>query len=479
MKKILLIITMLAAVRLYAEQSQAQGGVLILSLPTASLQEEATTAASENAVRQICYRLGRLLPVEQRLVNYEISGLGWPANESDAAEIGKRLGVSVCIILAVGRSGSGFTGEMRYIPISPFFKELFAVKKINDSVTVQSEIPNNIPIKLARCLALLHENMPLQTEAEKSSEVSGEYIIKAGQWHGIGEGNFSTDKGKLTVTASGRYVSTGFFETDIGDKAAVLIKLYPNVKKEIRELDKQLDENTLQRYGSPPESRLFTGACIVNPASNACLPVYGSLLATGHLDFENPKLHKTGFALSLTALTLHLTLTEFLTGFKTNFFPWIRDADKTHGMLRLQQFLWCSVPLTLTAGFLDQLAFQMMQYQKLPPFFMNRNAAAGIISMLFPGGGLMYKGKIAWGWLYWASEMTAAGYGFYNLHNTRGRAAFIGLGIIKLAELVHAFAAEPVYGFYQKEAYSVPSLSADIALYDDDCVFKVGVTAGF
>jgi hypothetical protein len=187
--------------------------------------------------------------------------------------------------------------------------------------------------------------------------------------------------------------------------------------------------------------------------ANACLPVYGSFLAVEYLGFNEAELHTAGFATALFSFGAQLSLTEFMSGFKTNFFPWIKDSNKGEALFRLQKFLWCSIPLTFTVSYLDQLAWQMNRSQTLPPFFRYGDGAAAILSLLFPGGGLMYKGHYAAGWGYYAAEMGAAGFAFYNLRTREGNYALGGLGVLKILEVLHAFMAEPAYPFYRLEKH--------------------------
>ena len=64
-------------------------------------------------------------------------------------------------------------------------------------------------------------------------------------------------------------------------------------------------------------------------------------------------------------------------------------------------------------AFLDQLAHQFKTNNVLPPFFMNRNETALVLSLLIPGGGMFYKGHRLPGWGFYLSEMFLAGFCVY------------------------------------------------------------------
>jgi hypothetical protein len=141
-----------------------------------------------------------------------------------------------------------------------------------------------------------------------------------------------------------------------------------------------------------------------------------------------------------------------MTRFQGNFYPWVRDSDKPARVQNLQIFLWSTIPLTFSAGYFDQLAYQFHRTEYLPPFFLYRDNMAAFLSAVVPGGGLFYKGYRLPGWGYFFTEMSLAGYAVYNWdRGNRGRYALSAAGIIKLLEIVNAYLIPSSYRFFNLE----------------------------
>jgi hypothetical protein len=145
------------------------------------------------------------------------------------------------------------------------------------------------------------------------------------------------------------------------------------------------------------------------------------------MGFKNTEPSYPGMAATALLTVGHFAAIPVMTRFEANALPWKQDSDKSDSQLYLQRFLWASVPLTFTAGYWDQLAVQYNRARVLPPMFEERNAAAGFFSLLFPGGGLFYKGRRVEGWTYYASEMALAAYASYNWQTEKGKWALPGL----------------------------------------------------
>jgi hypothetical protein len=460
-----------------------RGNALILADFRNSARTDLITAESLRMVNRVCMDLGRFLPVEKNLLDHALEQIGGEGGDRNYESLARSLKVSLCMIISVQARGNEFTGSLKVIAIDPYCRFL------ERDVTVRSGIPANIPCMLALEAARTHSRVPLRALIMKSGDE--EFLLEAGQWHGLEEKSYLTDRGLLTVEAAGRYRSRVSIKAPFNDGDSVILNIYPPTEKIIREFSDRIEMNTLKRYamdpaqirGDSPESRFISGTCVINPGANVCLPIYGSFLATEHMGFRNAKFHAPGFMAGSTAFAGQLLFTEFLTGFSTNFFPWIRDSDKDAGTHRLQRFLWCSIPLTFTAAYFDQLAWQMKQSRVLPAFFMYRNQFAASLSLLFPGGGLMYKGHLMEGWGYYYAEMALAGYGFYNFHERSGARAFMALGALKAIEMIHAFFASPDFSFYRMERGQT---GGELSFFmgfapvgDDENVMRLGVTSGF
>ncbi|MCL2025563.1 MAG: hypothetical protein FWG92_02015 [Leptospirales bacterium] len=457
----------------------AYGNFIIFTMPQNSIQLNAIARESERLILDTCTSLGRLLPIEKNRLPYALSEIHDDDETIDLAAIARALDASLYMVINLYSDGKTITAEAHCIALKAEYKQM---EKI---IIVQGAVPSNIPLKLASEMAALHNRMPIYANITRTED--GHYIIDAGQWHGLSEGDFSTDIGTLKIISSGRYYSTGRFQETVG-AAKIRINTYPDTGKVRNDIDARISKNTLSFYdiGSralkddDPEKRFITGACLINPAANACMPVYGSFLAVDYLGFNETNLHKPGFAVALFSFTAQLTFTGFMTGFKTNFFPWVKDSDKSASVLRLQRFLWCSLPLTFTISYFDQLAWQMNRTQNLPPFFKYRDGTAAVLSFLVPGGGLMYKGLHVAGWSYYAAEMSLAGYAFYSLHSKKAPYIFGALGALKGLEMIHAFLAEPGYSFYKLEKNGrriLPVMYNEIS--ENESIFNFGLAMNF
>ncbi|MCL1912088.1 MAG: hypothetical protein FWG13_07775 [Leptospirales bacterium] len=472
-----LLMILFALPRLRAQESP-YGNFIIFTMPQNSIQLNAIAQESERLVLDTCVSLGRLLPIEKNRLPYALSEIQ-DDEMIDLERVARALDVSLYMIINLYSDGNTITAEARCYALKAEYKQM------EKAITVRGAVPANIPLKLASEIAALHSKMPLYANITHIAD--GNCAIDVGQWHGISEGSYSTDSGNLKIISAGRYHSTGRFQNPSG-AAKVRLQVYPNADKIRKDIDARVYKNTLSFYGmgsralkgDNPEIRFITGTCIINPGTNACLPVYGSFLAVDYLGFSNADLHMPGFAAALFSFGTQLTLTEFMTGFKTNFFPWVKDSGKSAATLRLQRFLWCSLPVTFTISYFNQLTWQMKKTQNLPPFFQYKDTTAAVLSLLFPGGGLMYKGRYAAGWGYYATEMSLAGFAFYNLHDKKAPYIFGGLGALKGLEIIHAFLAEADYPFYKLEKNGreiSPIMYNEIR--GDESIFNFGLAMRF
>lgn len=483
MKTSLLIITLLFSflaggyLQAAVEPEPVYGNFVLFVQQQNSAQFEAIAVETTRLVIDTCDDLGRLLHVETNQLRHAVESVAEETGTDDYELIARKLEVSVYMIISIYGNGKELMAELRCVALDA------AYKPMQRTVLVRGMVPANIPVKLARETAELHRGFPVKSDIRAIAD-KNEYLLNAGQWHGLTEGKFATDRGELNVLAAGRYRSRVTLAAGVAGDSSVTVNIYPHTDKTLKALNERLEKNILYRYGigsqtlkgDDPEARFVAGTCIINMGANACLPGYGGFLSTEYLGFNKAELHAPGLAATLTAITAQFALTPVMTKFDTNFFPWIQDGDKTNAMLRLQRFLWASLPVTFTVGYFDQLAWQMMKSQNLPPFFQYKDTAAAVLSLLFPGGGLMYKGRLLAGWGYYYTEMALAGFAFYNLDNKQGKYSFAALGALKLIEIIHAFAVSPDYSFYknEKESGSV-SLGLNAEILEKENILKMGL----
>ncbi len=467
-----IILSILLCLILSSYALAGEENTLVAVLPGNTVKAQASASLAEKRILETCSSLGRLFPSgRNRLSQEEKEAL---LSEDDVRQTAEKLNLSFYIILSVTETSKKLTGTMKCVPLT----EDLAAMKAGFSET--AEVPADLALKLALQLAGLHRNIPLTAEILPAENGDGTYILKAGQRQGLYSGTLETDSGPMEVLRTASYSSSVKFKGPVSAEK-VTISLYPPAEEVEKELIQELEENIQMKYspdhikGENPENRFVRGICLVNPCTNLCMPGFGTFLAASYMGFEKPEIYVPGFAAVMTSLSVQLTLTEFMTGFKTNFFPWIQDQHKNGNVLRLQRFLWASIPLTISAGFLDQLAFQEDLHRQLPPFFMYKDMTAASLSLLIPGGGHFYKGNHAAGWIYWTGEMSLAGYGFFHLHSRKAVMAFTGLGLLKAADIIHGFFSVPGYRVYKQEKNLMPVLGFTEGSTEQERIFRAGL----
>lgn len=464
------------------------GGVVIFGTPRGSEALTVLTLESMDALRRTFADCGRFMPVE----NYRLRQVMRAFKEGESPEttyqeMAEALGVDLYVVVAVAQAGSMYSGELRVIPLNPAWSSL------ERRITVRSRIPLNIPLKMQKEATLLHEGLPLKAAIV---DVAGTNLFRvdAGQWHGLGRGKYGTvAHGRVEVLQTGRYESVVRIEKGERSTGSQLVfRQTPPVRGLVDLNERMTSENTIRQYGldadrpegGDPRKRFLESMCVINLGGNVCLPVYGSFLSTHYMGFEGSSPDARGLVLSSASLATQLLVPEFLTGFEANFFPWVKDDDKTTEMQNLQIFLWVTIPFTFTVSYLDQLAVLFEEKEKLPPFFDDRDSMAAVLSLVVPGGGLYYKGYRASGWFFYFSEMTAAGYGVYNgTSRIEGRIALLILTGLKCADMLAAWLVEPSYSFYRFETgwgsvrpfFSVGELRRG----DTGVSYMLGLTAQF
>ena len=438
------------------KQDVLRGNIVIFSTPQISPSLNALTDESVGYLVKILNKNGRLRPVEKNRLQWAFSKVEGEISRADSySQVAKILNVDLYIIVSLFQRGTTSFAEMQIVPQKKYYRHL------RKRIVLKSRIMKNIPLKLGREITHLHQKLPIRAAILNKYD-NGLYQLNAGQWNGLRKGErYRIGNRHLTIRELGRYRSIAEIKgrkIEIGDP--VIIQLYPKTEGIIKEVNRQIFLNTEYRYSlantilkhDDPEKRMIAGICIINMGGNICLPGYGAYLSTHYLGFKNASPSTTGIVLSSTLIFFQFTLPVLLTSFKSNFFPWERDSDKTEKMQNLHLFLWGTLPLTFSTAYMDQLSYQFSKKEKLPPFFRDRDTAALSFSLFIPGGGLFYKGHRFAGWCYYLSELALAGYGVYYYNSgKRGIYALSALGVIKLIEIVNAYFIRPSYRFYNLE----------------------------
>jgi len=438
-----------------AEESDlVRGNTAVIPVFQSSDQLNTMLNQSRISINKVMNRLGHFLPIELNRLESAVNDAGVMKTVGDYDRLAVRLKVSLYILLSGYRRGQQIYLQMKIVPLDAAYGHL------RKNILIKSYNLTMMPTKSARQVALLLNNMRLKIKIESCGEKTCR--INAGQWNGLKKGIFQTAEGiPLTVIKPGRYRSL-IKKTPLITRGMTLRgKDRTDSTSLVKELDRDLEKQILRRYGAKstllsgndPEKRMIEGACIINPGANFCLPGYGAHLATGYLGFKDLKPSYPGVAATATLMVMHFTLTEMLTGFKSNFAPWVQDSDKSDGMKNLHIFLWASLPLTMTAGWLDQLAHQYRKSSSLPPYFSDHDRAAAAMSFFCPGAGLFYKGYSLTGWGYYGLEMTLASLtAWYG--GKKGKTWMYllgGLGGLKILEMLHAYLAAPDFAVYRYE----------------------------
>ncbi len=436
--------------QIFAGNNTSKANVIVFAHESQSVQMNAIAGTTVMKIKETCNRLGRFLPVEDSVESYAYNVL-IKTQRKNFTETAEKLGLDFYIAVKISPKLRGFIGTLEIVPVN---KDYIRLKQ---TITVDAAVIMNIPFKLCRELAYLHQSLPLRAAIiKKISEQR--YIIDAGQWHGLKEGTYRLRNGSsLKVISTGRYSSLA--EPESAEQTSFLFELYPDVGNEVSRLERRMELNIDEQYGSANTilkstdagKQFVRAACVINPGANACLPGYGSYLATEYMGFKKTRPDYAGILTGTGVILSHLTLTEFMTGFRSNFFPWIRDDDKSAKQQRLQWFMFGTLPLGMTASYFHQLSSQYEYTRHLPPFFETRDEAAVCFSVIVPGGGLFYKGYRFTGWAYYFSEIFLGGYGTYHSGQKKSIYAFGALGLIKGIEIIHAAFAPVAYDFYQRE----------------------------
>jgi hypothetical protein len=469
--------------RAFAGPEYTGNTIAVFAVPQAGLQLNALVRVSSREVRDAFNRLGRFMPVEETRQRKALDETEGPETDRyrKAAE---KLGAACYAVVDAEVKGNTVYGSVTVTPLS----ERWGFMK--QSIFVRSMISLNIPLKLAREVVLLHKKLPLEAGVREGT--GGFHILGAGQWQGLSPGTYRTVGGEeIIVQTCGRYQSAAVLPESMRAPGRVTIAAYPRLGPVLDEIDGEIEYNTCYKYGLAsinrglnPEKRFVDALCIINPGANLILPGYGAFLATSYIGFKKTEPSIPGVIASSVLVIAHFTIPELMGKFKINFFPGVMDRDKTSDLNNLQIFCWASLPLTVSASFLDQIAYQCEKGDVLPPFFITKNEAALALSAMIPGGGMFYKGYRLAGWSFYLSEMFLAGFCVYLKDRRKAvTCGGIALGGAKLIELIASFFSRPSYGFYRLEKegrIESASLSMDVrGIGTGEIIYGIGLSLRF
>jgi hypothetical protein len=483
---LIMLIIFVPAVLFAAEKDTVRGTIAVFSFQNSGLQFNALSQKTVQTVMDTFDRLGRFQPVDAATVQRALENIPeGSANDNVLMKAAEQLNADLYALVTVSATGNFIIGTLAVYPVSPLYKNL------KWSIMVRSMVLMNIPLKLAREVALLHRNLPVQTNLIERRD--GLCLLNVGQWHGLAPGRYRTDRGaSITIHTTGRYRSLASLPESLSSAKQFAILNYPSIRGIMEELDDRIDYNTNYKYslaaaggeGHEPEKKFTESVCLINLGANACLPGYGSFLSTTYMGFKKTTPSIPGIVFTSLLIVTHFILPEGMTKFKINFFPGVMDKDKTVAMNHLQIFLWSTVPLTVSVAFMDQLAYQLTNNNVLPPFFLNRDETALVLSIFIPGGGMFYKGYRLPGWGFHLSEMFLAGFCVYT-KNDHKKVLWGGvtLGAVKFIELMTAYFCRPAYKFFNLEKegqIQQASLSMDVHPAETgDLIYRIGLSYNY
>ena len=427
--------------------------VIVIPSGTRSLVIKTLVDESVAAVEQALREGKRLVPAGRDIRNAVFSDMRNSDGSISLAEAAQRYDIPMAIQVGVYQLGPRYYGQIEITTTEEAYKKYTGILK------VRGQVAQNIPLKLSREIAMMMNGIQVPVKVEK---LRGDlYRMEAGQWQGLEETTIHDSEGrKIEILETGRYHSICRIDDLKNDVDSIILPPRDDADCYVKELERSIVHNLVRRKGTsavllknmPADKRMLEGICIINPGGNLLLPAYGAYLSTHYLGFKDPAPSTPGLVAASVFTGTQLILPSVLTGFRGHFFPWVQDSDKTDEMARLHMFLWGTLPVTYTAAFLDQLAYQYEREGILPPFFESRDSFAAVLSGIFPGGGLFYKGHRFYGWGYYTTEMMAAGVlVFHGMDDRRGKAALATLAGLKVVELMHAWLAEPAYTVYNLE----------------------------
>ena len=411
---------------------------------------------TEKKINKLFFKSGLYYPADYHSKKKSLEKAAGPDSEKYYENAARFINADIAVFFNLIHDKGIFKLSVKVLSFS------LSEERVLLDTSVLSSIPDNIPLKAElKCAEFLKE---IKLEAEVLDVNEGMVLIDAGQWNGLEIGEYETDMGTVYVSSVERY-SSFIISKNILPGNRIVFEITPDFSDLIVETKKSIKSNIIKKFGTDEElnkrgssaKELTYSTCIINPGASLLLPGYGSYLSLEYLGIKNTKPDWPGIALSAGLVLGHFTLPSLMTNFDVNFFPWVRDSDKTAGMQRLHIFLWASIPLTYTMSFLNQMAYQCHIQNILPPVFDEINSASAVISLFVPGGGLFYKGYRGAGYGFYAAEMSLLGYGLYSDGGTKRKALFSILAGVKVADIAFAWFLKPSYSVYRNEISSIES----------------------
>jgi len=463
-------------------QSLKAGDFVIFASFTGNSLYDEILSASENALANTCNAAGRLVPIE---FHYKKTAIE-KSNGSDADTLymnaAQYLNAKIYAVLTAYYENGDYALKLKLIPIKDDYNDL------KREVIVYSKIPANIHLKAAREFAKILKTLHLKSDIIKILS-NGSAIINTGQWHGLETGKYNTNLGTVEIKNVSRYESiiTGI---DLGKVNSIEFKVLPNLKSYLKKIDYDIAENSAKTYSVDEVldkkggriKKSINGICVINMGASACLPGYGSFLSIEYMGIEKGAVDYEGIFITSALMITHAGLVPFMTDFKVNFFPWVKDSDRTEQIKRLNYFMWCTIPLTFTASFFSQLSYNYTAKNILPPQFENYNTSAAVLSIFVPGGGMFYKGYRLTGWSIYLSEMTIAGLSAYT-DDKKNRNILLGsLAALKCIEIAASYIITPSYSFFKKEITHSDNINFFAGLnkdHNNDKEFTAAISLSF
>jgi len=438
-------------------------------------------SSAEYKLNEMFHKSGRYYPADYHSKKASLEKAAGENSEIFYKNAARLIHADLAVMLSIDSQRGVFALKMTCIAFTSAGE-----KTLFDSL-ITSSIPDNIPLKGVLRFSHFFNDLKLEAEVIRIDDTGGR-VIDAGQWNSLEAGEYKTSAGIVNVTELSRYNSL-LEGSDLSEGESIIFDIYPDLTDYFRETERVIKRNIVRKYGTDEvlnskegaAKEMVYGTCIINPGANLFLPGYGSFLSVEYMGIEKSTPDRTGMIIATAIIAGHFMLPGMLTGFKTNFFPWVKDSDKTSEMQRLHIFLWASLPLTYSASFYNQLAWQYHSKDLLPPLFIDSDNTAAVISLFVPGGGLFYKGQRGAGFAFYAAEMSLLGYGIYTGESERRRAAFIGLAAVKVIDIAAAYFVSPGYRVFRDEiSGSAPSFSMGILPgIEGDGEFTFSVTQSF
>jgi len=330
------------------------------------------------------------------------------------------------------------------------------------TLIIRTRIQSIIPNLVIRELIDLHKKSFLEVLIKKIN-TDGTVIIDAGEYSHMQNGISINVNGlgSMKILSAGRFESVASCDFKVNEGLQLYVVPSFNIGKYSQNNENEIHmglvktfgaEYTIQKGVPDPEKRFVEGTLIVSMGGSLILPAYGAFLSTYYMGFKNPEPAYGGLMLSASLEFGALLYTPFTTDRASwrSYLP-MRSSRKSHRDLRLQKYLWSTIPFTFAITYCDQLSYQYETMKVLPPLFDHPDRTASILSLFIPGGGFFYKGYRTAGWGAYCSELALGGYAVSELGSKKSRNALVALGIVKIIEIFSSAMISSSYDFYNQE----------------------------